>query len=430
MKRIIRIILILGIGAAVFAGLHYSAAEQKALTFIKAKGYVLFGLAGYIDELPFLISAAGGTAAVLILSLILLFFSRSKGKAKKIPDTIPDEEETKEEKNDLYRELSDLILQYTKDSRADELSSSDIYQTRSRNAAFLRNVSSLLLQKHIGMYESIGLESGNHPELLAEEARVLLQKALFSDFLTFDRVARPDILEQTDISWELFSKVVTAVGEFSFSLKSCFEFYLLACSKEKNRIDSLSSFGVIPITVGTPHQSELKRIEHEQILGKTFNYEILPRFYEEAVSFGLSFNPSIPDTLAFFDTCIDKLISPLNYLLARAKRLFTPFQFTRTEGYQRIEWIRNGLYKGDIAPESARHFLDTFVKLEEDYAKHLALLKINPEHMPKGMVSPQELEKVKNVLGKMKPEGDKVRARAEPTKVIYQTGVYKEKSDQ
>jgi len=419
-----RIVCVLGIGTGVYAVVHYSGAEQMMVDYIIAQQYISLSS---IRRYPFLISVATGAGAGLITTLFITALSSSRSPAKKRP--VQENTGEGERKRGLYRDLHTCIQEYSKETHLQEDSAQNLYEARSRKTDFLKKISSLLLQQHIGLYEHSRFESGEFPELLSEEARELLQKAIYSNFAAFKRVAQPDILEQTDISWELFSRAVIAIGEFAFSIKSCFEFYLLACSSDRDRIDSLSAYGVLPIEMGTPHESELKRIEHDKMLGDKFNYALLDKFYRECGSLGMSFNPSIPDAFLFLDRCTEKIIAPLDYLLGRAKRLFVPFQLTRTEAYQRIEWIRNALHQGKIAPESARHFLDTFLKYEDECRKNLALLEINPETMPKGMITPEEFEKVRKVLEKMRPEGDKLRARAGPTEVIYQTGIHKKKKE-
>ncbi|MBW2996516.1 hypothetical protein KY332_04420 [Candidatus Woesearchaeota archaeon] len=285
-------------------------------------------------------------------------------------------------KEDLQTKVSKCIAKYEESAgkrkpilphQLRNVGAKEVYRRRQEDHQFLETMVSYLDNRPRAKTK---LESGEHPELMVDEVRKVLQKTLYRDFWNFYKNKKILKAKKKEPSFVEFEQKTNLVRDFAASLKRCFDCYLDICKTENTKFFKFSEYGVLQLPVGNPNGAGFYNLVNEKQLGLDFDHDELQKFKNESAKIGVDFNPSIPDAYHFLDSCMEYILEAAKGLIEvdGFNTLAVTYHLTQTEAYQRIRFLKK------IVPPDPKKVEDTQEKefiVPESKAYYYARIKSN-----------------------------------------------------
>ena len=186
--------------------------------------------------------------------------------------------------------------------RTSRCNSDEAYARKKEDSAFLET----LILALEGPAEEIRFRSSDAPTQVIDEARPILQKTLYDDFVVYSDIT--SFLDNEEK--RTLGQCEMALGNivsFAKSFKKCLDFYLNACSIDKAKLSKLNYSLLKEYETGNLTEADVFLLSSEGKLGEDFHYERLEKFRRDSAKLGIDANPTIKDVYEFFDSCIPNL---------------------------------------------------------------------------------------------------------------------------
>jgi hypothetical protein len=417
MNNIAKGFLTVAAGAGTFAGAYFSPAARAINDFFAAREMNPLGLSSSPQVAAGLIAAA--VFAICGIIWMISELRKDRGRSTGVITTAAGIGTGG--LNPLYERIHHAVRDYHKAHKKrqstrdfskrpmDPSVVSDheaLYSNRLDDGEFLNRLVDMMSREESRAPRQY--QSGEHPELLVDEVRELLQYTLYAGVLQFENGIDYAKLEHYEIDWPTFYEVMRIVQSFARALKNCLDFYLDMCRHEKNKFNKFKEYGVLPLPVGNPDGPDLYNLINEKKLGDQFDHNSILQFKDHAAQVGAPFNPSIPGAFDFFDRCVADLVNPLELLMSRARPFFKVYHLvTRSEAYDRIIWIQDNLSR--INSDSADYYAETLTNFQAQLK--LEMKEVGILTMPDGAMTMADIRALKVRL-EDKKEG--------VTRIVYQ----------